>query len=76
MFRFVVTRGSDSSYHGNGLHIPFSEIKLGEMIGEGSYGIVYQAEYNNKKYAIKRFRSGFGAKKEDVLKEAEVLMYV
>lgn len=60
-------------YVGNERRIPFSQIKLGEVIGEGSYGVIYYAEYNNRKHAIKRFKY-YEAKKEDALKEAEVLL--
>jgi predicted Ser/Thr protein kinase len=47
---------------------------LGEKIGEGGFGVIYLAEWNNQKYAIKRFKF-YDVKKEDVIKEAEVLMY-
>ncbi len=56
------------------LQIPFKQLDIGLQIGEGTYGVISEAKWNGQMYAVKRFK--FTSKKEDIIKETEVLQYV
>ena len=43
------------------LYIPFSAITIREMIGEGSYGNVYLADWNGTQVALKAPKKEFAA---------------
>jgi len=46
--------------------IPYQDIKLGEFVGRGTYGVVFQAVWNKKGVAVKSIgdRNGSGTPKE------------
>lgn len=54
------------------LQIPFAEVKIITIIGEGNFGVIYAAEWNDQKVAVKKFKSYLGS--DHVIVEAKALV--
>lgn len=58
-------------------NIPFSELKLGSMIGQGAFAKVYRGKYRDLDVAIKVFsESSVAFRIEDFYKEVAIMWYV
>jgi tRNA A-37 threonylcarbamoyl transferase component Bud32 len=54
------------------LQIPFAEVKIITIIGEGNFGVIYAAEWNDQKVAVKKFKAYLGS--DHVIVEAKALV--
>lgn len=52
---------AERTFHGPRWGVPFVDVKLGELLGKGSFGTVYSGQWDEREVAIKVSRDVLSA---------------